>query len=38
MKKRILGYGLSVASAYLSMNYFTKLFIELMSNFTIPVI
>jgi len=37
MKKRILGYGLSVASAYLSMSYFTKLFIELMSNFTIPV-
>jgi hypothetical protein len=38
MKRRILGYCLSIASAYISMNYFTKLFIELMQNFTISVI
>ena len=38
MKRRILGYCLSIASAYISINYFAKLFIYLMSNFTISVI
>lgn len=38
MKKRIIGYGLSAASVYVTMGYLTKLFIELMSNFTISVI
>jgi hypothetical protein len=38
MKRRILGYCLSIASVYISMNYFTKLIIQLMSKFTISVI
>ena len=38
MKKRVLGYGLSVASVYVTMGYITKLFIELMSNFTINIV
>lgn len=38
MKKRILGYGLSAASVYVTMGYVTKLFIELMSNFTINIV
>ena len=38
MKRRILGYCLSITSAYISMNYLTKLFIDLMSKFTISVI
>jgi hypothetical protein len=38
MKKRVLGYGLSAASVYVTMGYLTKLFIELMSNFTINIV
>lgn len=38
MKKRVLGYGLSVASIYITTGYLTKLFIELMSNFTINIV
>lgn len=38
MKKRVIGYGLSAASVYVTMGYLTKLFIELMSNFTINIV
>jgi hypothetical protein len=38
MKKRILGYFISAASVYLAMNYLTRLFINLVSNFTISII
>ncbi len=38
MKRRILTYCLSVASVYLGMSYLTRLFIELVSNFTLRVI
>ncbi len=38
MKKRVLGYGLSAASVYVTMGYLTKLFIELMSNFTFNIV
>ncbi len=37
MRKRILGYFLSAASVYLAMNYLTRMFINLVSNFTISV-
>lgn len=37
MKKRVLGYFLSAASVYLTMSYLTKLFIDMMSNFTFSV-
>jgi hypothetical protein len=38
MKRKILTYCLSVASVYLGMSYITRLFMELMRNFTIQVI
>ena len=38
MKKRIIGYGLSAASVYVAMGYLTKLFIELMGNFTFSIV
>ncbi len=37
MKRRILTYCLSAASVYLGMSYVTKLFIDLLSNFTFKV-
>ena len=37
MKRRILTYCLSVASVYLGMSYITRLFIQMMSDFTIQV-
>lgn len=37
VKKRVLGYFLSVASVYLTMSYLTKLFIDMMSNFAFSV-
>jgi hypothetical protein len=38
MKKRVLSYSASVASVYLTMHYLTKLFLEMISNFTVTVI
>ncbi|MDH5792778.1 MAG: hypothetical protein OEZ44_11420 [Candidatus Bathyarchaeota archaeon] len=37
LKKRLLGYCLSAASVYVTMNYLTRLFVELLSNFTFTV-
>jgi len=33
MKKRILGFFLSVASVYMVMNLLTMLFVDMLSNF-----
>ena len=38
MKRRVLSYSASVASVYVTMHYLTRLFLEMISNFTISVI
>ena len=38
MKRRVVGYLLSAASVFLTMDFLTKLFLELLSNFTFSVI
>jgi hypothetical protein len=38
MKRRVIGYMLSATSVYLTMDLLTKLFLEIMSNFTFSVI
>lgn len=38
MQKRIVGFFLSVASVYLTIDFITKLFIDMMSNLTFSVI
>jgi len=38
MKRRVVGYLLSAASVYLTMDFLTKIFLELLSNFTFSVI
>jgi len=38
MKRRVVGYLLSAASVYLTMDFLTKLFLEILSNFTFSVI
>jgi hypothetical protein len=32
-----MGYGLSVASVYVAMSYLTKIFLDMISNFTFSV-
>ena len=38
LKKRLLCISLSVASVYMATNYLTRLFAEMLSNFTFAVI
>jgi hypothetical protein len=38
MQKRIVGFFLSVASVCITMDFITKLFIDMMSNLTFSVI
>jgi len=38
VKKRVIGYFLSAASAYLTMSYMAQLFLEMLSNFAFTVI
>jgi hypothetical protein len=38
MKKRIIGYLLSAASVYLTITYFTNLFLSMIKNFGLNVI
>jgi hypothetical protein len=38
MKRRVVGYLLSAASIYLTMDFLTKMFLEILSNFTFSVI
>lgn len=37
MKRRVLGYLLSAGSVYLTMSFLTKVFLDLVSNFTLSV-
>ncbi len=37
MKRRVMCYFFSVASVYLTMNYLTQLFVNMISNFTFSV-
>jgi hypothetical protein len=37
MKRRVICYLFSVASVYLTMNYLTQLFMNMISNFTFSV-
>jgi len=36
--KRVVGYFLSVASVFLTMNYMINVFLNLISNFTFTVV
>jgi hypothetical protein len=38
MKRMVLGYLLSAASVYLTMNFLTKVFLDLINNFALSVI
>lgn len=38
MKRRVAAYLLSAASIYLTMDYLTRLFLEMLNSFTISVI
>ncbi len=38
MKRMVLGYLLSAASVYLTMSFLSKLFIDLINNFSLSVI
>jgi hypothetical protein len=38
MKRRVVGCLLSAASVYLTMDFLTKLFPEILNNFTFSVI
>jgi hypothetical protein len=37
MKRKVMGYFLSTASVYLTMSYLTKIFLELIGNFSFNV-
>lgn len=37
MKRRVLGYLLSAGSVYLTMSFLTKVFLDLIRNFTLSV-
>ena len=38
MKRLVLGYFLSAASVYLTMSFLTKVFLDLIRNFSLTVI
>ena len=38
MKRKVMGYFLSVASVYLTMSFLTKVFLDMIGNFTFSVI
>ncbi len=38
MKRKVIGYLLSATSVYLTMDFLTKMFLEILSNFTFSVI
>lgn len=38
MKRKVMGYFLSAASVYLAMSYLTKIFLDMIGNFTFSVI
>lgn len=37
MKRKVRGYFLSLASVYLEMSYLTKIFLDMICNFTFSV-
>ena len=37
MRKRVVRYFLSAASVYITLNYLTKVFVDIMSNFTFAI-
>ncbi len=38
MKRLVLGYVLSAASVYLTMSFLTRVFLNLINNFALPVL
>ena len=38
MRRRVIGYLLSVASVYLAMGYMVNLFLSLMNGFSLPAL
>ncbi len=38
MKRKVMGYFLSVASVYLAMSFLSKIFLDMVGNFTFSVI
>ena len=38
MKRKVMGYSLSVASVYLAMSFLSKIFLDMVGNFTFSVI
>jgi len=37
MKRKVIGYFLSVASVYFAMSFLTKIFLDMIGNFTFSV-